>query len=57
LSAHGWRRPLNESTGSLLRAVRQLLCTEWAAAEERPLDEATREVDALLLEGKKTYGP
>jgi CarD family transcriptional regulator len=56
LTAHSWEKPLNESSGNLLRSARQVLCAEWAAAEGLTLAEATREVEALLLEGKETYG-
>lgn len=56
LAAHGWGRPLNETTGNSLRTARLVLCAEWAAAEGLSLAEATREVEALLLEGKETYG-
>jgi RNA polymerase-interacting CarD/CdnL/TRCF family regulator len=55
LTAHSWSRPLNESSGSLLRSAVQMLCAEWAAVEGLSVLEATREVEALLLEGRKTY--
>jgi hypothetical protein len=32
------------------------LCAEWAAAEGLSLAEAACEVEALLLEGRETYG-
>jgi RNA polymerase-interacting CarD/CdnL/TRCF family regulator len=56
LTAHSWERPLNESSGNLLRSARLVLCAEWAAAEGLSVAEATREVEALLLEGKVAYG-
>lgn len=55
LTAHGWNKALNESIGLMLRSARHALCAEWAAVEGLSLDEATREVEALLLEGRKTY--
>jgi len=55
LTAHGWQRPLNESSSVLLRRARHALCAEWAAAEGLSLDDATLEVEALLLEGRKTF--
>jgi RNA polymerase-interacting CarD/CdnL/TRCF family regulator len=56
LVAHSWAKPLNESSATSLRNARHVLCAEWAAAEGLSLAEATREVEALLLEGRKTYG-
>ena len=56
LTAHGWGKPLNESTGTALRSIRQALCLEWAAAEGVSLEVATREVDELLLQGKAAFG-
>ena len=55
LTAHSWHKPLNESSGTLLRAAHGVLCAEWAAAEGLTLNEATQEVETLLLEGRKTY--
>ena len=55
LTAHSQDRPLNQSSDNLLRSARLVLCKEWAAAEGLSLDEAIREVDALLLEGRETY--
>lgn len=55
LTAHSWQKPLNESSGVLLRSARHVLCAEWAAAEGLSLADATQEIEALLLEGRKTY--
>ena len=55
LSALGWHRALNESNGTMLRSARRALCAEWAAVAGLSLDEATQEVMAVLLEGRKTY--
>jgi CarD family transcriptional regulator len=56
LTAHSWDKPLNESSSNLLRSARLVLCAEWAAAEGLSVAEATREIEALLLEGRETYG-
>jgi RNA polymerase-interacting CarD/CdnL/TRCF family regulator len=55
LTAHGWGRPLNESSSATLRSARHAVCTEWAAVEGLSLEEATHEVMGLLLEGRRTY--
>ena len=54
LTAHSWHRPLSESGSLMLQRARQVLCAEWAAAEGMSLLDATLEVEALLLEGRKT---
>jgi len=54
LTAHSWHRPLSESSSLMLQRARQVLCAEWAAAEGLSLVDATLEVEALLLEGRKT---
>jgi len=55
LTAHGWNKPLNESSGAILRVVRHALCSEWAVAEGVTVEVATKEVEALLLEGKAAF--
>lgn len=55
LTAYSWHKALNESSGPMLRSARHALCAEWAVVEGLSLDEATREVEALLLEARKTY--
>jgi RNA polymerase-interacting CarD/CdnL/TRCF family regulator len=55
LTALGWGRTLNESSSATLRSARLAVCTEWAAVEGMSLEEATGEVMALLLEGRKAY--
>jgi len=55
LTAHSWHKALNESSGPMLRSARHALCAEWAVVEGLSLDEATREVEGLLLEARKTY--
>ena len=56
LTAHSWDKPLNESSGNLLRSARQVLCAEWAAAEGLSLAEATREVEGCCLKARKPTG-
>ena len=48
-------KPLDESSGALLRKVREQLCAEWAAAEGLSPEDAAGEVDALLLEGRELH--
>jgi RNA polymerase-interacting CarD/CdnL/TRCF family regulator len=55
LTAHSWGKPLNESSGALLRSARHVLCAEWAAAEGLSLADATQEIEALLLEGRRAH--
>lgn len=55
LTALGWYKPLGEGNTTLLRVAQQALYQEWATAEGLSLMEATREVKALLTEGKHIY--
>jgi len=55
LAALSWHKPLGESVAALLRAAHGVLDEEWAAAEGLSVHEATREVEALLQEGKQAY--
>ncbi len=55
LAAHRWNKPLNESSSAMLRNASEVLCAEWAAAEGLSVPEATREVEALLQEGREAY--
>ncbi len=55
LTAHCWHKSLNESSSVLLRSAHDVLCAEWAVAEGLSVLEASQEVEALLLEGRKTY--
>jgi len=55
LTALSWHKALNESCAALLRITRHELCSEWAAADGQSLAEATHEVEALLLEGRKAH--
>ena len=56
LMAYRWNKPLNESSGNMLREAHRVLCEEWAAAGKLSINEAIQEVDTLLLEGKQEYG-
>jgi RNA polymerase-interacting CarD/CdnL/TRCF family regulator len=55
LAALGWREPLRESLAALLRDARGAVDEEWAAVEGLTVHEATREIEALLLKGKRAY--
>jgi CarD family transcriptional regulator len=55
LSALGWQKRLSEGNATLLRNAHQRLNEEWAIAEGVPLNEATREVNTLLQEGKHLF--
>jgi CarD family transcriptional regulator len=56
LSARSWHRPLSEADAATLRQARDGLCQEWAAAAGVSPGEASREVEALLLEGRRAHG-
>jgi len=55
LTALGWHKELNESSGVVLRSARNAVCEEWAAVEGLSMAEATQEVMTLLADGKRTY--
>lgn len=55
LTAHGWHKPLCQSSAVLLRMAVEALDEEWAAAEGLSVPEATRQVQALLLECKLAF--
>lgn len=55
LAALGWYKPLGESSSVMLRAAHAALDEEWAAVEGLSTHEASRQVEALLLEGKQAY--
>lgn len=55
LTALGWYKPLGEGNATLLRVAHHAVYQEWATAEGLSLMEATREVEALLQEGKHMY--
>lgn len=55
LTAHSWRKSLNEADSALLRTARENLCQEWAAAAGVSVAEATQEIENLLREGRQAY--
>lgn len=55
LTALSWNKPLGESSSALLHAAHGALDEEWAAVTGVSVHEAAREVEALLLEGKRAY--
>lgn len=55
LSALGWRKPLGEADAALLHRARASLCREWAAAGQMSPEDASAEIGALLLKGRKTF--
>src|SRR5574341_1446094 len=55
LTAHGWPKPLSEGDASALRKIQEAVCREWAVAAGVPLLEASREITALLQDGRRTY--
>ena len=50
LTARGRRRSLTEADMTLLQKIRIDLCREWAASDGVSVEEAIREVDALLAQ-------
>ncbi len=55
LTAHGWQKPLCQSSAVLLRMAVDALDEEWAAVEGMSVADATRQVQALLLECKQAF--
>ena len=55
LTAQGWNRPLGEFDASSLKRLRARLCCEWAAAAGISIQEATTEVQELLLAAQQSY--
>lgn len=54
LTASGWHKPLSGTVSAFLNAAQDVLCQEWAAVEDVPLEEAAAEINALLEKGKQT---
>ncbi len=54
LHAHNKHKPLNESSGALLKRMHSMVCHEWAMAAELSLSEASEEIEELLLQGRGT---
>lgn len=55
LSAHGKQKPLNETSGEMLRNTQRMVRDEWAMAAELSLSEATQEIEDLLLRGREIH--
>ena len=55
LTAHSWKKPLCQSSAALLRKAQQALEEEWSVVADQPLHEVTRQIQALLLEGRRAY--
>jgi RNA polymerase-interacting CarD/CdnL/TRCF family regulator len=55
LTAYSWKKPLCQSSAVLLRKAQEALDEEWAAATELPVHEVARQVQALLLEGRRAF--
>ena len=55
LTAHAWHKPLCQSSAVLLRSAHDALDEEWAVVDELPVHEVTRQVQALLLEGRRAF--
>lgn len=55
LTARRWVKPLNEMDSRTLRRTHEGLCQEWAAAAGISVQEAAKEIDALLLEGRQAH--
>jgi CarD family transcriptional regulator len=55
LTAHGWRKRLNDADAALLQKIRESLCREWAAAAAVSAAEAHEEVEALLTQARQAY--
>jgi len=56
LTALSWRKPLGESDNLILRRARESLSHEWSVACGISIAEANKEVDALLLDGRRAAG-
>jgi RNA polymerase-interacting CarD/CdnL/TRCF family regulator len=57
LTAHGWGKPLCQSSAALLHTASEALNEEWAAAEGTSVHDAAREIAGLLLEGRRVFEP
>ena len=55
LTARSWHKTLGESDSTTLNHVCGELSQEWAAVEGVSIGDATREINALLLEGRRVY--
>jgi CarD family transcriptional regulator len=55
LSGRAWGKPLSENDSNALRTSSIALCREWAAADKVSIEQATTEVNALLLQGRQAH--
>jgi RNA polymerase-interacting CarD/CdnL/TRCF family regulator len=55
LTAHGWSKPLCQSSAALLHLASEALNEEWAAAEGLSVHDAAREITGLLMEGRRAF--
>jgi CarD family transcriptional regulator len=55
LSALAWKKPLGENDSSSLKRLQASLSREWAAAAGISVQEATAEIQALLLAASRNY--
>jgi len=55
LTAHSWPKPLGQMDAAALRKVQITVSQEWATAAGISPLEATREISALLLEGRRMF--
>jgi CarD family transcriptional regulator len=53
LSGRAWHKPLSESETESLRNSVDAVCREWAAANRVSLEQASTEVNELLLEARR----
>lgn len=56
LTAHSWPKPLGQMDATALRKVQGTVSQEWATAAGISPLEATREISALLQEGRRMFG-
>ena len=54
LSALAWHKPLFGHMADFRRMALNVLCQEWAAVAEIPLEEATRKINAYLGKGRQS---
>ena len=53
LTAYGWQKTLSGSFAAFLNVAQDVMCQEWAAVEEIPIEEAVIEVTSLLEKGRQ----
>lgn len=55
VSALGWHKPLQGSMAEFRHMALAVLCQEWAAVAEIPLEEAARRISGYLGMGRQLY--